>query len=302
MSAALAISVVIRTRLPPGEAPAFLESLNHQWRRPDEIIVIDSGSPRGVVESLRSTAGGTCQPPDDHPLLTCAPLRLIEIPPESYQSARALNTAIAAARGDLIAILSQDATPHPAFLARLAACFEDSQIAGAYGRQCPGPIFDPLVTKDLLTTYPPRSRVQRAPDCWFVNTCSMIRRDLWERHPFQEWAVISEDHEWAKWAQSQGFAVAYCAEAEVEHAHAPRGLWRRHFQEGLGLGAIHGQAPSAGASLASYIRQVGSDAVWLTRRRRPHWIPASVWRRGVKHAALHVGMHRAVRGLSRGAA
>jgi GT2 family glycosyltransferase len=288
MTAPTSIAVVIRTRTDSAEVFDLLGALTRQTIRPAEIAVIDSGSSPEVLARLRDFASAGI------------PLRLIQIAPAEYQSARTLNRAISETRSSHVAIISQDALPLGVhYLERLAAAFDDENVAGSYGRQLPDARTDPLGEKDLLRTYPPESRTQRAPDCWFVNTCSMVRRDLWERHAFEERAVISEDHEWAKWAQGEGFVIQYCAEATVSHYHhhgqSTARLWRRHSLEGQGLCVIHGRPPGIFTTLRAWAREVASDALWLVRRGQPHWLPVSVWRRAVKHAALHHGHHAAAR-------
>lgn len=288
MTAAASIAAVIRTRTESYEVFDLLEALAQQTVPPAEIVVIDSGSSAEVLRRLAARAQGGAPP-----------LRLLTMRPEEYQSARALNRAIETTRADLVAIISQDALPaDDRYLERLSGALADPRIAGAYARQVPGPGADPLLEKDLLRTYPPQARTQTAPDCWFVNTCSVIRRALWERHPFQEEANISEDHEWARWAESDGHAIRYCADAVVRHGHAHRGarpLWRRHFEEGRGLCVVHGRRPGLVAALLAWGREFASDALWLARRGRLGWIPVSLWRRAVKHAALWAGHRREAR-------
>ncbi len=289
MTATPTIAVVIRSHTDSEEVLDLVAALRTQTIAPHEIVVIDSGSAEAIVQRLRE-----CSPP----------LRLMIIPADAYQSARTLNQAIETTDSELIAVISQDALPtDDCYLEHLAAAFTDPRIAGAYGRQIPHERSrrDPLIEKDLLKTYPPESRTQHAPDCWFVNTCAMVRRDLWQRHRFEERAVISEDHEWAKWAQREGHLIRYSADAVVRHSHCVESaaqLWRRHHQEGRGLGAIHGRGANPLRSLFECLRAIASDASWLLRRGRPLWLPVSVWRRMIKHTALLMGRRHARREIA----
>ena len=285
------ISVVIRSRTDGGELFRLLDALAGQRERPAEIIVIDSGSARFVLERL-SAAHREGLP--DRGAAARIPLILIEIPGEEYQSARSLNRAIGETSGELVAILSQDALPaDDRYLERLASAFDSDRVAGAYARQVPGPGAGLLAGKDLLRTYPAESRTQSAPDCWFDNACSMIRRDRWRSRPFEEAAGIVEDHQWARRMQTAGYVVRYRADAIVRHHH-DHGLastWRRFHQEGQGLAYVHGTRPGGWRSLLGGAREVASDALWLARRRALHRWPGAVVRRAVKHAALYRG-HR----------
>lgn len=295
------VSVLVRTFTRTDEAFRLVESIASQTLVPAEFVVVDSGSSDDVKARLRewresgvpraraAASNGSPAPP--------IPLKLIEIPNSEYQSARALNMAAEASSGGLLAIISQDARPaDDLYLRNLAAAFDSDRVAGAYGRQTVNLHFSPLARKDLEKTYPPRSRVQSAPECWFVNTCSMIRRDLWERHPFDERAIISEDHEWAKWAQDRGYVVHYVSDAVVLHGHEfdrLSELWNRFYLEGKGLGYVHGRRLGPGRTTLICAREIASDAVWLARRGLVHYWPMAVVRRTVKHAAFYWGFHSA---------
>jgi rhamnosyltransferase len=285
------ISAVIRTYTQNDEIFPLLTTLAAQTVPPWEVVVIDSGSALPIQRRLRALQQEGVKRPDGGLL----PLILLEIPNRAYQSARALNQAIAAAQGELIAIISQDALPATTeYLAHLAAAFDHDLVAGAYGRQTINVTGYPLCEKDLLTTYPMQSRVQYPPDCWFVNTCSMIRRELWQAHSFDEQALISEDHEWAKWWQSKGYVVKYEAAAVVHHYHHYTRLadeWQRYFQEGQGLAYIHGRRLGLGRTLWCGTREAVSDGLWLTRKGMVWYWPVALLRRLVKHAALYWGYH-----------
>ncbi|MCX7012623.1 MAG: glycosyltransferase family 2 protein [Candidatus Sumerlaeota bacterium] len=278
------ISVVIRMKTDALAALEVLDRVQAQQPAPMEIVVVDSGSSQEVQAALESR-----------------PIRLFRIAPSEYSSAFALNRAIEEARGELIAILSQDALPADThYLARLSAAFDSALVAGAYGRQTPRPNDHPLNRKDLETAYPPVSRAQTA-DCWMDNACSMIRADLWRLHPFAKEAVVAEDHEWAKWAQSQGREIRYQADAVVVHSH-PRGaraMWRRSYLEGLGLAWVHQRRITLARALGRCAREVASDVVWLARHGEARFIPGSVVDRLAKHAGLYWGQRRGLRHVRR---
>lgn len=298
-TSAATVSVVIRVRTSKSEILHLLKALAGQTRLPEEIVLIDSGSSAPILDRLRGlTAGGL--PARNQQRI---PVRLLEIPSTSYQSARTLNQACQATRSSFMAVISQDAIPCSQFLERLLAAFQDPSIVGVYGRQVVRDDSDPLIRKDLDKTYPARSRVQDAPDCWFVNTCSMIRRSFWEQHPFDERAGIAEDHEWARWWQGKGFRVKYESRAAVRHSHcfrSPTEIWDRFYPEGLGLAYVH-QGPR-GAVQATWclLREVASDGLWLARRGQlAHW-PKGIARRAVKHYALYRGFREGFRRVERG--
>lgn len=279
------VAVVLRTKTRDPEVLEVIERLAGQSRIAAELIVIDSGSAPEIIEAFRRRVE---QP---------APfgrVELIRIAPHEYQNALALNRAIASATAPLIAIISQDALPADGeYLAQLAGPLErDPGLAGTYGRQVLKDRFCPFGHKDLTKTYPAQSQDQSAPNAWFVNTCSMVRRALWEAHPFDHHAGISEDHEWAAWAQSRGYRVRYVAEAVVRHYHYYEGLgtlWRRHRDEGAGLRRAGFPRQRLVQALYRLVRECASDALWFLPRG---WLLAMVQsplRRGTKHLALWWG-------------
>ncbi len=271
------ISVVIRSRSSSGEVLHLIKCLEKQTVRA-EIIVVDSGSSAEVIESLRQMDG----------------IVLVEISSESFTSAGALNAGCKRAHGSLIAILSQDAMPAQlTYLETLSSFFANEKLAGAYGRQIPCEHDHPLNIKDLTKTYPPQSRLQ-TQDCWFDNCCSMIRKDLWLEHAFDESALVSEDHEWAQWALANGHVIRYCAEAQVVHSHKRTisWLWNRFRAEGEGLGRIHGRSLPLWKMLFQMTREIVSDCLWLARRGRG----MDLWRpfldRPIKHMAYYIGYRK----------
>jgi GT2 family glycosyltransferase len=283
------VSIVIRSFTRTDELFRLLDSLGRQTLLPAEIVVIDSGSADLIVARLREWSQSGYPSSSGHVI----PLRLIEIPSADFQSARALNRAIQESASEYVGIISQDALPvNESYLEILAEAVQQDRVAGAYGRQTLNGKRSALAEKDLLLTYPPKARIQKAPDCWFVNTCSIIRRVLWEQHPFDERAVISEDHEWAKWVQQRGYEIRYEADAMVYHFHDfPRSgeLWNRFYMEGKGLAYIHGRRMSAARAIFNFAREVASDSLWLLRKGSPWKFPISAYRRGIKHAALYRG-------------
>jgi glycosyltransferase involved in cell wall biosynthesis len=82
-----------------------------------EIVAIDSGSTDGTLPALRSRTN-----------------LVVEVDPESFNHGLTRNAAIRASRGELVALLVQDAVPQtPRWLTMLAEPLRrDSRIAGAF--------------------------------------------------------------------------------------------------------------------------------------------------------------------------
>ena len=291
-----AISVILRARTDHDQVLEVIEALADQRKLPAEFVVIDSGSSPAILERFRLYRDSGVESRRDGSRI---PFRLIEIASGEYQSARALNVAIGRAHGPLLAIISQDATPYDEnYLGHLSRCFDDDGFAASYARQVGRPGCDPLTRKDLEKSYPLVPRDQSAPDCWLANSASMVRRVLWEQQPFDEGAYISEDHAWAGWAQGRGYKVRYEADAVVRHSHdlgSRSELWRRFYGEGRGLAYIRGTRLSLPRATFHWLREVGSDALWLLRGGGSMTIlPKSAMHRLIKHVALYRGLRAGV--------
>jgi rhamnosyltransferase len=213
------VSIVIPTKDGAETLPRLLVALEEQDASFDhEIVAIDSGSKDGSVEILREHGA-----------------RVESIPPSDFDHGGTRNSAIRQTRGELIALLTQDAVPlGKSFLEALARPFDDARVAGVYGRQVPRPDCDVLTRRHLeswLTGRREPARVERgewplesrSPAeryklCVFDNVCSAIRRSVWEEYPFPL-TFFGEDIAWGKRVIEAGWAIVYEPGAVVEHSH-----------------------------------------------------------------------------------
>jgi glycosyltransferase involved in cell wall biosynthesis len=91
----------------------FLESLDAQTRRPDEVIVVDGGSSDGTADRFRA---------DDR-------ITVIEVPGANIAAGR--NVAIANATHEVIAVTDADCELEPGWLAAIVAPIEAGADVGA---------------------------------------------------------------------------------------------------------------------------------------------------------------------------
>lgn len=147
------------------------------------------------------------------------PCRVVDISDEEFSFGRALNVGIRETRGELIALLSGHCIPvHDYWLSCMRVGFDTNSVAAVYGRQEPLPDTDPFDKRDLWTTFGVERKVQRK-DFFFHNGNSMIRRDLWNRLPFDEAISGVEDRDWAKKVLADGYSIVYEPTASVYHYH-----------------------------------------------------------------------------------
>lgn len=198
-------SIVIRAK---NEAGFIGEALDAVFRqRFDggfEVVVVDSGSTDGTVGIVQRY-----------------PVRLIEIPAQTFTYGRSLNIGIAAATGALIASLSAHSTPvNEHWLERLMRPFGDSRVAAVYGRQVPRANVTRLELIGMRLSGVMDQRPRRhTRNPMFSNANGAFRRSLWLDVPFDEQVRGAEDLAWVRSMLQAGYVVEYAPEAVVYHSH-----------------------------------------------------------------------------------
>jgi CMP-N-acetylneuraminic acid synthetase len=196
------ISVVIRTRNEERWIAHSLRRIRSQSVDDLEIVLVDNDSTDTTVAKA---------------IQVCPDLTLVST--SDFRPGRAINEGIRRSRGDLIVLLSAHCLPvSETWLEVLRRGLDDPEIAGVYGRQIPMAFSDATDKRDLLVTFGLDRRVQRR-DPFFHNANSIIRRELWERYPFDEEVSNIEDRVWGQRMIDAGFALLYEPEAAVYHYH-----------------------------------------------------------------------------------
>jgi rhamnosyltransferase len=249
-----------------------------------EVVIVDSGSSDGSV-ALARRAGA----------------QVIEIEPAEFDHGATRNLAAAAASGEVLVFLSQDAEPAgEGWLAALLAPLADELVAGVYGRQLARDEAVPPERYFLDYLYGPAPRRQaldgaREPTVettMFSNANAAIRRSWWERFPFAEDLIMSEDQDWARRVLAAGGELAYEPAAAVRHSHSYTvgTAFRRFFDSGVSSERAYLAGPGAPAALRatawSYAR---GEAAWLARSGNARWIPYAGVYELAKFAGLQLG-------------
>ena len=190
-----------------------------------ELVVVDSGSRDGTWE-LAAAFGAHVE----------------RIDQSTFNHGATRNFGIGRTRGELVALLTQDALPLGTdYLANLFAPYEDPRVDGCYARQVPQDDCDPLLaerlrqwsasrlepeTKSLVPGDPEASArrfeelapLERYLTAAFDDVASSVRRCTWERIPLPP-RSFGEDVAWAREVLLSGGSIHYEPTAVVEHSH-----------------------------------------------------------------------------------
>lgn len=204
MSANPKVSIIVRTKDEERWITHCLQGVFDQTHKNIEVILVDNESTDKTVEKARQFPIAK--------VVTCT----------EYKPGKALNLGIRQSTGEFIACLSGHCIPvNEHWLENLLRNFNDSTVAGVYGRQEPM-LFTPDADKrDLALLFGLDRKVQKK-DSFFHNANSMIRRDLWEifGFKFDETLTNIEDRAWAQQVLSkQRHTIVYEPEASVYHHH-----------------------------------------------------------------------------------
>ena len=277
------ISVVIPVKDGGEDLRRCLEAIATQRAEEEiEVVVVDSGSGDGSVELARSFGA-----------------RVHEIPTSEFNHGATRNLGVSLAKGDKLVFTSQDAhAERDDWLASLTGPLADPQVAGAYGRQIAHEDASPSEQFFLDFLYGPDARVQRAQerigpeDTLFSNVNAAIRRDVFERFPFVDDIVMSEDQEWSARVLKEGYALHYVPAAVVRHSHpyTLRQAFRRFYDSGLSARQSYLVESSvtdlARLHLAYPIREIA----WLVSTRQLRWIPRAIAFQVVKGVGVVLGV------------
>ncbi|HEY8491476.1 MAG TPA: hypothetical protein VIO14_10845, partial [Dehalococcoidia bacterium] len=190
------------------------------------------------------------------------------------------------------------------WLATLLAPLADPMVAGSYGGQLPWPDAAPMERYFLSYMYGSEPRVQERGArpinidvTWFSNVNGAVRRDVWQRFPFSETVVMSEDQVWTKEVLAAGFRVVYVPDAAVFHSHnySLVSAFRRFFDSGM---SSHDSfLPEGGGGLAYLfrygLRYLRGEVRFLVRHGYARWLPYAMVYEATKFLGLAAGrLHR----------
>ncbi|MCQ9207377.1 MAG: glycosyltransferase family 2 protein [Omnitrophica bacterium] len=199
------VSIIIRTKNEERWISRCLEGVFNQNYKDFEVIIVDNESSDKTLKKAKQFS-------------IAKALTLSDFFP-----GKAINMGIKASSGGAcIVCLSGHCIPtNERWLRNLLENFSgdnSAKIAGVYGRQQPMHFSSDADKRDLAYVFGADRKIQKK-DSFFHNANSIIRREVWDKIPFDEGVTNIEDRVWAKAVLEKGYRIIYEPKASVYHYH-----------------------------------------------------------------------------------
>lgn len=258
------VSVVVRCYNESEHIGTLLHGLTHQTVQDFEVVLVDSGSTDGTLEVAQDYGVD----------------EIVYIDPKDFSFGRALNYGCEAASGEFCVIASAHVYPrYDTWLEKLLEKFDGEKVALSYGKQR-GNETTKFSEKQILKTWFPEHDIDRQDDPFCNNANAAIRRELWERFPYNEQLTGLEDLDWAKRVQEAGYEISYAADAEVVHVHdeTPGQILNRYRREAFAhKQVVPDQTFSLKDFFGAFFKNVFADYSTAARKgallKNVAWIP-----------------------------
>lgn len=197
------VSIIMRSYNEAWALGDTLSALTQQDYKNWELIVIDSGSTDGSIDTIRAFQ----------------PAHFIQIQSDEYNPSKVMNHGMRLASTPFGIFLNADATPQgSAWLRPLVDALQDPKTAAVFGRQIPRNDCQAVFACDYERCF----GIHRESAHWdhfFSMVSSGLRKDVWEQRGFREDLQYAEDDEYTRWCKTQGYAIEYCQDSIAMHSH-----------------------------------------------------------------------------------
>ena len=222
------VSIIIRTLNEASFLPGLFDLINNQSYKNFETIVIDSGSNDGTQKIAKELSD-----------------MFLLIEKDDFTFGYAINYGIKHSTGDLVCIVSAHTKPESInWLTELVSAFNidnlKNNIAMSYGRQIGEENSNFSEKMDFNYIFGSKELQKSSPDYFCNNANSMIRKDLWNDHPFNDNLSGLEDIEWSKYWMDKGYKIIYKPNACIIHFHNENGkqIRNRFWRESIAAHSI----------------------------------------------------------------
>jgi glycosyltransferase involved in cell wall biosynthesis len=196
------VSAVIRAYNEGKHIGRLLKGFAQQTVKPDEIILVDSGSTDDTV-AIAEAAG----------------CRIVHIAKNEFSFGRALNRGCATASGDILLFASAHVYPvYDTYVEHIVSAFDRDGVAIAYGRQV-GDERTKFSEARVMLKWFPAQNIWDQSNPFSNNANAAVLKSVWQELPYDETLTGLEDLDFAQKALDRGHKITYVADAPVVHVH-----------------------------------------------------------------------------------
>ncbi|KPJ70962.1 hypothetical protein AMJ51_00445 [Microgenomates bacterium DG_75] len=200
------VSIIIRTKNEQRTIGKLLKVLTQQTFKKFEVIIVDDNSIDKTLESVENFSKKLI-------------IKVINLKPGEFSYPYAANFGASKAKGKYLCFLVGHSLPFSdTWLTDGLANFKNPKVAGVSGCYSEIPIgyFSRKIGK-LFFRPGDKKRLNFYPN--MTNTCSLIRKALWEKYPFDEKLPECEDYDWAHEMLARGYNVIKDPKFNIFHSH-----------------------------------------------------------------------------------
>lgn len=256
-------SIVLLTRNAGKQFRLLLNGIYSQTGVEFEVILIDTAS---TDETLEIAAG---YPID----------KIQSVSVRDFGHGKTRNLGAELARGKYVVYIAQDALPLDSnWVSNLVRHFDDTKVAGVFGRQIPKEGCKPPDTYSYREDYPNKGEVlsitnRRYRNVIFSDVNSALRKEVLIRYPFLNDLLVSEDNCWANLVISKGYDIVYEPRAAVVHSHMytiPR-IVKLHFDQGIAYSQM-GTNHDSILFVRNSLQRCLSKVAFLLKEKQYYWV------------------------------
>ena len=200
------VSFIIRTKNEQRTIGKVLAALVKQTCQDFEIILVDDNSNDKTLAIVKKFSQKL-------------PIQIIKLKPGEFSHPYSENLGASKAKGKYFCLLSGHSMPiSNTWLTNGLSNFRNPKVAAISGYYSGIPIgyFCPKLGRLLFVGYQ-RQRKEYTRN--MTNTNSLIRKNLWQKYPFDEKLPEAEDYDWAYEMLARGYNVISDPKFNVFHSH-----------------------------------------------------------------------------------
>lgn len=248
------VSAVIRAYNEAKHIGRLLEGFEQQTVKPDEIVLVDSGSMDETVAIARAAG---CQ--------------IVHIDKSEFSFGRALNRGCAAATGNILIFASAHVYPlYNTHTEHLISAFDRDGVAIAYGRQV-GDERTKFSESRVMLKWFPNQNIWDQSHPFSNNANAAVLKSVWQESPYDETLTGLEDLDFATKVLAKGHKIAYVADAPIVHVHEE--TWNiirnRYRREAMAYARIvDGSAMPLPEAVRLFLSNIASDYAHAVKEHR----------------------------------